>query len=125
MCRNEPPLDISSIPDAVLVVGRDGSIVSANGHAERLFGFGRGKLVGVSIEELVPERYRQQHQQLREGFSADPGVRPMGSGRELSAVRSDGHEFPVEIAIGPSESGESASSLWCATLPSRWRRGSN
>ena len=99
-------VDISSIPDAVLVVGRDGSIVSANGHAERLFGFGRGKLVGISIEALVPERYRHQHQQLREGFSADPGVRPMGSGRELFAVRSDGQEFPAEIAIGPSESGE-------------------
>ena len=58
-------LDTSSIPDAVLVLGRDGSIVSANGHAERLFGFGRGKLVGLSIEALVPERYRHQHQQLR------------------------------------------------------------
>jgi PAS domain S-box-containing protein len=95
-----------SIPDAVLVVGRDGSIVFANEHAERLFGFEQGKLVGLSVEALVPERHRQRHRQLRGGFSADPGVRPMGSGRELFALRSDGHEFPVEIAIGPSESGE-------------------
>ncbi len=95
-----------SIPDVVLVVGRDGSIVFANEHAERLFGFEQGKLVGLSVEALVPERHRQRHRQLRGGFSADPGVRPMGSGRELFALRSDGHEFPVEIAIGPSESGE-------------------
>ena len=95
-----------SIPDAVLVVGREGSIVSANEHAGRLFGFERGKLVGLSIEALVPEQSRQRHQRLRGGFSADPGVRPMGSGRELFALRSDGHEFPVEITIGPAESGE-------------------
>ena len=66
-------LELGSIPDAVLVVGRDGSIVSANEHAERLFGFERGKLVGLSIEALVPERYRQRHEQLRGGFSTDPG----------------------------------------------------
>jgi PAS domain S-box-containing protein len=87
-------------------VGRDGSIVFANKDAERLFGLERRKLVGLSIEALVPERYRQRHQQFRGGFSADPGVRPMGSGRELFALRSDGHEFPVEIAIGPTDSAE-------------------
>jgi len=98
-------LEITSIPDAVIVVDRRGEISAANEHAERLFGFEEGKLVGLPVEALVPERYRRRHQQLRGAFLADPGVRPMGSGRELSALRSDGHEFPVEIAIGPAESG--------------------
>ena len=98
-------LEITSIPDAVIVVDRRGEISAANEHAERLFGFEEGKLVGLPVEALVPERYRRRHQQLRGAFLADPGVRPMGSGRELFALRSDGHEFPVEVAIGLAASG--------------------
>ena len=76
-----------SVPDALLVVGRDGSIVFANRHAERLFGYEPGKLVGLAIEALVPEPYRRRHGKFRTEFSADPAGRPMGSGRERLALR--------------------------------------
>jgi PAS domain S-box-containing protein len=79
-----------SVPDALLIVGRDGSIVFANRHAERLFGYEPGQLVGVEIKALLPEQYRQRHAELRAEFSADPTVRPMGFGRELFAWSSDG-----------------------------------
>ena len=95
-----------SVPDALLVAGRDGLIVFANRHAEQLFGYEPGQLVGVEIEALIPERYRQQHVKVREDFSADPTIRPMGYGRELFARRSDGREFPAEIGIGPTDGGE-------------------
>ncbi len=94
------------VPDALLIVGRDGSIVYANQHAERLFGYEPGQLVGVEIEALIPERYRQRHTELRAKFSVDPTVRPMGFGQELFARGSDGREFPVEIGIGPADGGE-------------------
>jgi hypothetical protein len=73
-----------SVPDALLIVGRDGSIVFANQHAERLFGYEPGQLVGVEIEALLPERYRQRHAELRAKFSADPTVRPWDSGGSCS-----------------------------------------
>ena len=95
-----------SVPDALLIAGRDGSIVFANQHAERLFGYEPGQLVGVEIEALLPERYRQRHVELRAEFSVDPSVRPMGFGREMFARSSDGHEFPVEIGIGPADQEE-------------------
>jgi PAS domain S-box-containing protein len=97
-----------SVPDALLVVGRDGSILFANRHAERLFGYEPGQLAGVEIEALLPERYRQRHAELRAEFSVDPSVRPMGYGRELFARGSDGREFPVEIGIGPADQEECA-----------------
>jgi PAS domain S-box-containing protein len=95
-----------SVPDALLIVGRDGSIAFANQHAERLFGYEPGQLVGVEIEALLPERYRQRHVELRAKFSVDPSVRPMGFGRELFARSRDGREFPVEIGIGPADQEE-------------------
>ncbi len=42
-----------SVPDALLVVGREGLIVSANQHAGRLFGYEPGQLVGLEIEALI------------------------------------------------------------------------
>ncbi len=95
-----------SVPDALFVVGRDGSIVFANQHAERLFGYEPDQLVGTEIEALLPERFRQQHAEKRAKYSLDPSVRPMGYGRELFARSSDGREFPVEIGIGPIDGGE-------------------
>ena len=95
-----------SVPDALYIVGRDRSIVFANQHAEHLFGYEPGQIVGVEIEALIPKRYRQRHAEVHAEFSVDPAVRTMGFGRELFALRSDGREFPVEIGIGPADGGE-------------------
>jgi len=92
-----------TVPDAILVVGRDGSIVHANAHADRLFGYEHGRLVGLTLDSLIPKKHRKPHAQFTEKFFAEPTARPMGTGRELRALRSDGREFPVEIAIGPTE----------------------
>ena len=96
---------LDAIPDAVIVADGDGLIVLANAHANRLFGYEYGKLVGLTIESLIPKRYRKRHAQLVEGFFAEPSVHPMRTSRELRGLRSDGKEFPMEIAIGPTENG--------------------
>jgi PAS domain S-box-containing protein len=97
---------LESIPDAVITVDQDGSIVHANELAERLFGYEQGTLIGLKIETLLPETFRKQHTRFVGQFFAEPVARPMGRGRELSAIRRDGKEFPAEIAIGPIEGGD-------------------
>jgi PAS domain S-box-containing protein len=97
-----------AIPDAVLVVGRDGSVAYGNAHAARMFGYAETELAGLPLEALLPEKYREGHEKLRQAFFRDAVVRPMGMGRELQALRRNGKEFPVEIAIGPLVGGEHA-----------------
>lgn len=106
--RSEMYAAYRTIPDALLIVSQDGTIQFANQHAERLFGYELGHLTGLKIEALLPERFRQTHAKSRADFFSDPTVRPMGSGRELMAMRSDGREIPVEIAIGPADHEEQA-----------------
>ena len=94
---------LESAPDAVVIVDETGTVVLANRRVVPMFGYEPDELLGRSVEILVPERYRVGHQALREGFLRDPGVRPMGSGRDLHAVRKDGAEVPVEIWLSTLE----------------------
>jgi PAS domain S-box-containing protein len=90
-------------PDAMIVSDAAGRIVLANPQAHRLFGYASPALHGVSIDVLVPERVRSQHQHHRASYIAHPRIRPMGTGQELVGQRADGSQFPVEIALSPIE----------------------
>ena len=72
-----------------------------NAHAERLFGYTRDKLIGKSVEILVPERFGPSHATDRTNFFVAPQARAMGADRQLFARRKDGSEFPVEIGLNP------------------------
>jgi PAS domain S-box-containing protein len=93
-------------PNAMVMINRRGQIEMVNAQAERLFGFARADMLGHSIEMLVPERFRGNHPQLRGSFFHQPESRPMGAGRDLYGLRSDGTEFPIEIGLNPIETEE-------------------
>ncbi len=90
---------LESAPDGILVVDSAGRILLANRSAESVFGYERGKLEGLAVDELVPGRFRGGHARHRESYAADPHTRPMGIGLDLFGRRRDGAEFPVEISL--------------------------
>lgn len=90
---------LESAPDAIVLVGTDGVIRLVNAQAENLFGYRREELLGRPIEMLVPEHVRDLHPSHRAAYFRDPITRPMGADLELTALRKDGSEFPVDIAL--------------------------
>ncbi|MBI5311310.1 MAG: PAS domain S-box protein [Actinobacteria bacterium] len=87
------------VPDAVVGIDADGEIRFVNHSSEMVFGYPRGELVGRSLNDLLPERFRERHAKHREGYFADPRTRPMGAGIDLFGLRADGSEFPAEISL--------------------------
>ncbi|MCC6524418.1 MAG: PAS domain S-box protein [Polyangiaceae bacterium] len=94
-------------PDALLVVGADGTILEANEHAGALFGWACDELRGRDVNELVPLAARAAHADAMRVYHGAPHRRRMGSGLELAARRRDGSELSVDIALAPldTESG--------------------
>lgn len=92
---------LEAAPDAMVIVDRQGRIALVNAQVEKLFGYGRGELLGKPVEMLMSEQYRAGHPALRDGFMAGPRKRPMGSGLDLHGRRKDGTEFPLEIGLSP------------------------
>lgn len=88
-----------SMSEGIIMVDQTGKIAIANPVAEQLFGYEKGGLNGMLMENLLPERYRKNHVNFRRNFNADPHPRRMGFGRDLTALRRDGQEFPVEISL--------------------------
>jgi two-component system sensor histidine kinase/response regulator len=95
-------------PDGLMVVDRSGVIQLANAQCEKLFGYARDELVGHPVEMLVPDHVRGGHAALRTGFHQNPGVRAMGTGRELHGKRKDGSHFAIEIGLSPLPTREGA-----------------
>ena len=94
---------VESMPAAMIMADGDGTIQFANADIESMFGYADQELVGKSIDVLVPQRFRNNHEAFRQHFFANPIKRPMGSGRDLTATRCDGSEFHVEIGLAPVE----------------------
>ena len=89
------------LPDAIIVVDRQGMIRYANGQAGRLFGQEPATLVSAPIEALLPEHLRKRHVGHRTKFSAEPHLRPTGTGLAPAGRRADGSTFPVDVMLNP------------------------
>lgn len=95
---------LESAPDAMLIIDASGTIRFTNRQVFALFGYPHDEIIGLSIEHLMPERFRTRHVGHRERYGNN--VRPMGVGLELYGLRKDGTEFPVEISLSPIEDGD-------------------
>jgi len=92
---------LEALPDAIVAVDHDGTIVQINSQTQALFGYTRDELIGQKVETLVPESYRSQHHRHRENFVEAPKTRRMGAELDLYGRRRNGSQFPVEISLSP------------------------
>ncbi|MBX3437751.1 MAG: PAS domain S-box protein, partial [Planctomycetaceae bacterium] len=83
---------------AVVTMDLDGRVVDWSPQAEAIFGFSRNEVIGQFLASLiVPEHNRDDHWAELEQFRQTGVCGILNQRLEISAVRRDGLEFPVEV----------------------------
>lgn len=91
---------IHNVMDGIITINESGEIHGFNPAAEQIFGYLRQDVLGKNVKILMTETDRNQHdayidRYLQTGQSKILGVR----GREVTAVRKDGEQFPLEMSV--------------------------
>lgn len=88
--------------DAVIAMNEAGEIIYWNRQAEIIFGWKKEEVLGqILAKTIIPLYYRPNHEiGLRHFLRTGEGP-ILGKRIEVSAVRRDGTEFPVELAVSP------------------------
>ena len=94
---------------AIVAIDQNDLIIEFNPSAERLFKRNRRDVLGKVMGELIiPERFRKMHYAGMNHY-INTGEGPVIKKRiEVSALNSDGDEFPIEMEITPIESGRTS-----------------
>jgi len=92
---------IATAVDAIISIDADQRITIFNQGAEHTFGWTREEAVGRTIDFLIPERFREKHQEhIRNFIKENVSSREAGSrGTPIYGLRKDGSEFPAEASI--------------------------
>jgi PAS domain S-box-containing protein len=91
---------LESAMDAIITVDENQNVLLFNAAAAAMFGCSSSDTFGKPISRFIPERYRQAHgEHIRQFASTGVTARGMGNMSTLTALRSDGTEFPIEASI--------------------------
>lgn len=96
---------VNTAADGIITIDQKGVVLSFNGAAERMFGYGAEEVVGRNINMLMPQPHRDAHDGYMARYLATGEARVIGIGREVAGRRKDGSVFPLYLAVSEVEIG--------------------
>ena len=86
--------------DAIVTIDDAGLLVEFNPAAERMFGYTKEQVIGKSLSEIIiPPNLRQSHDAGHKRYVLTGEKHIFNQRVELSAMRSGGSEFPIELTL--------------------------
>lgn len=93
---------VQAAPDAIVLSDGKGNILSWNQAAQTMFGYPAADIIGKPLTLLMPSRYHQAHQQGLKRVRTKGDTRVIGHIVELTGLRKNGVEFPIELSLSYS-----------------------
>ncbi|MBI5053046.1 MAG: PAS domain S-box protein, partial [Chloroflexi bacterium] len=90
---------INTAMDAVITIDANQNIILFNAAAERIFGYSAKEILGLPLNKLIPMRHQNAHGRDVDLFEKTNTTRRGHDALEVSGIRSDGDEFPLEVSI--------------------------
>lgn len=98
---------LDSALDCIITMDASGHILEFNPAAERVFGYTREQAVGQELAKLIiPASLRERHRQGLKRYLKTGEGPVLGRRIEINALRADGSEILVELAIHPFRIGD-------------------
>jgi len=98
---------LESAMDAFVGMDHEGRITEFNPAAERMFGHARADVLGLELAGvIVPPSFREAHRRGLARYLTTGETVVIGGRLEVSALRADGREFPVELTVTRAGSDE-------------------
>ncbi len=95
--------------DAIIIADALGNIQGWNAAAEKMFGYGEAEILGRSVAELIPQRYRDAHRSGMHRVLTGGEQRVLGRVVELCGINKGGDEFPLELSLSQWQTAEGVS----------------
>ena len=93
---------LGSALDCIITIDQESRIIEFNPAAERTFGYSREEVLGELMHEhIVPPHLREAHEAGMEHYLETGEGSLLDTRIEITGMRADGTEFPVELAIVP------------------------
>ncbi len=98
---------VGSAMEAIITVDRSQVVVLFNRTAGTIFGVAPEDAIGQPLDRFIPARQREIHRERVAQFARDARTdRRMGRLGELTGLRANGEEFPIEASISRSGEGD-------------------
>ena len=97
---------LATVPDAMIVIDEQGTILSFSAAAEKMFGFKEAEVVDENISMLMPSPDRERHDGYLANYRKTGERKIIGIGRVTTARHRDGFTFPIELSIGEALLGD-------------------
>ena len=98
---------LDNLNDAVITINQKGVIVHCNKTALAMFGYEHSEMLGLSINNLMPEPYASKHHSYMQNYEQTGEAKIIGVGRQLPARKNDGTVFQIELSLTKAVNGES------------------
>lgn len=96
---------VDTAVDAIVVIGEDGIVQSANPATERIFGYAPDEIAGRNVSMLMPEPFRSAHAGYIGTYLRTGEAQVIGLGREVDVCGKDGKAFPADLAVAEWQAG--------------------
>jgi two-component system sensor kinase FixL len=96
---------LDTVPDAMIVIDKTGTIQSFSSAAERMFGMSGLEAIGKNVSCMMPEPDSVRHDGYLKRYNTTRERHIIGIGRIVTGRRRDGTTFPMHLSIGEMQSG--------------------
>jgi PAS domain S-box-containing protein len=93
----------NTVMDALIVISEKGEIVTVNPATSKIFGYEAIEMIGKNIRMLMPNPYRDEHDDYLRKYRETGESKIIGSSREVLAKKKDGSEFPINLSISETK----------------------